>query len=1361
MSLLDLSRGWLLALTLGGAALILIYLGFVLWRSRTRVAAVEEPAGDAPGEPGGGAAPDRAGSGPGEDAETLAPALQRSFRDGVRRMLGALSGARSTYRVPWFLLAGAAGSRPRRLLAGTGLHLPFGEPAEAPGCTWWLLEHGVVIDLDGDLMLRADGASADERGRRALLRLLEKHRPERPIDGMVLTVSSTELEAAQRGGEAGLADLERRATALFGALRQVQHRLGLRFPIYVLITGCEAIRGFDAFARAIPERLHGSMLGWSSPFSVDTAYRDGWMDEAVAALSARLDRIQLEILAEQPRGVDLDEVYLFPGTLLSLTRPLRAWLDALFKPSAYHESMLLRGLYLCGRADAAGGDGTRGRRGLFLRDLIEAKVFAEAGLAAPTAATLVARNRTVRLAVAGLTVAALVLGLGTWRAARRLDDSRRTLARFVDKTAVHLADVGDRRRKGSELGAALLRDSAEHVLSGLARIDPERFGSVFIPSSWFSPFNDQLKRAMVTAYGDLVLEAIHGELSGRAAALSSPEWPRQARLAAALERGGGAGVDGVARPIAEMPSFQRLQAYVGELNRLDEQARSYNGLRDSADLSAFSGLVEYSFGIPLPENFVSTAGPFSRALHRADHPAFDLAPARPGAADNARLLARDLYRRLFREGELVRFLTTLEADLDRLTVAAPESNESFDDAILRLIGIEDALSGRGLEWAFRDRFALGPAYDRVLVDVERSRFLGPEVRSEIQAEGEEAWSDFRASLLGYRSRLTEGGFLAVEDGGARMELAPETVALKTALETFHDQPFLVLPPEPLPFRADLPAGERLLWDRDLLAQAADLSDEYRRFRANSGAFDYFPGELRPSLERIARHRLGVRMSDLVARAQSYEPVSEAASPLLREPALRAEIAAYEAAAKPLRQLVEQFRLLRLDAEAEELAALGAEQGVRLLAGVDELLEAERLYQPSGGDFSSWRGTGPVSAAAFDARDPEELAVRLAIQRRRLQQLGDDYARPLVTWLTAVAAGRRLPDDRGLLFQWESILDGLHDYRTQKPGNPLAALERYIVEELPAVELDGCWAGAGAAAPASAGDWFVARRDRLRRQLVERCGVLAGERAEAGYRELSALFNQRLAGRYPFADSNPDAFAAEAAPEDLRSFFALFDRHAPLLRALPADAPGLGAARGPALEFVARMGAVRELFAGFLDAEEPEPAPSFDLEAEFRVHQAAETGGHRIVDWGLTVGEREISFRDAERTARWTVGRPLRLTLRWAGGSPTVPAARAGDPRPALRVAERSAVYEHRNLWSLLALLETHRAPARDLDGAAEPPHVLALVVDTRAAESGTLDPTPTRVFVRLTVKAPGSTRPLELPRFPHRAPRLDPPRDRS
>ncbi|MDP9122071.1 MAG: type VI secretion system protein, partial [Acidobacteriota bacterium] len=303
--------------------------------------------------------------------------LAAAFAHAATRLRSLLRGRDWRYALPWVLLLGETDGAKSRLLGGAGLNLPLGEPAdptpeEGQGCNFWFLDRGIVLDVSGDLLLRADGRSSDERSWRQLLALLQRYRPGRPLDGVVLALPARDLLAPEplpdRPPGGALAD--EKAAVLHGKLRQAQQQLGLSFPVYILLTGCEMLTGFASFARELPEALRGGMLGWSSPYALSTLYQADWTGEAFDGLTAGLYRAQIEIFGAGQQVAEPDALFALPGELRKLEGPLRSWLGQIFKPSSYHEPLLLRGIYLCGAVageaglTSAGSAGPAGSAGL-------------------------------------------------------------------------------------------------------------------------------------------------------------------------------------------------------------------------------------------------------------------------------------------------------------------------------------------------------------------------------------------------------------------------------------------------------------------------------------------------------------------------------------------------------------------------------------------------------------------------------------------------------------------------------------------------------------------------------------------------------------------------------------------------------------------------------------------------------------------------------------------------------------------------------------------------------------------------------------------------------------------------------------
>lgn len=451
----------------------------------------------------------------------LAGAFRRALAE-LRRHLGA---GDSRYRLPWYALLGERAAGKSTLFPDSGLNLPLGAPAEpsperGDGCAFWFFDRGVVLDVSSEYVLGADGRALNERGWRHFLSLLREHRPERPLEGMVLALPCAGLTGPPEEEGARLAAAAEKGEELFRKLRQAQETLGMNFPVYVLVTGCEAIPGFESYVAEIPEHLRGDLFGWSSPYAPETAYRPEWLDEAFALLGAGLHRAQVEAFGDQAVIEDPDGVFGFPEEIQRLRDPLRVYLNQIFRASAYHELLPWRGLYFCGRvaageegADLLRGPGSVGRS-VFVRDTFDRKVFPERDLARPGSLAMLQGGRKLRVLQAVVVTLALISTLGLWWSAHDLRGRKRDLSSFLRNTARDLEEQRDRVARGAT-EHAFGHDKVFSLFDGMAKLNADWFGSAFIPSSWFSPFNQELKRAMVRAYDEIILKTLYDELGRR------------------------------------------------------------------------------------------------------------------------------------------------------------------------------------------------------------------------------------------------------------------------------------------------------------------------------------------------------------------------------------------------------------------------------------------------------------------------------------------------------------------------------------------------------------------------------------------------------------------------------------------------------------------------------------------------------------------------------------------------------------------------------------------------------------------------------------------------------------------------------
>lgn len=1343
--------------------LAILALLFVIFRSAKKK--------ETPPEQAGAETPEQAG----EKAEkpvakkvsVSVTGLRGSFSRALRMLRANVPGRNYRYQIPWCLMMGGSETGKTTALKQSGLNLPLGKPiGKGPevrkNCNWWFFEKGIVLDLAGDLVLREDGKSSDERGWRLFLRLLQRYRPERPLDSVIVTIPCTDLVDGK--GQAGpdLTVVAEKADLIYKKLWQAQKALGIRFPVYFLVTKCDAIEGFQSFCREMPERLNRNIFGWSNPHALDSGYTADWVSEAFRDIHNELSHTQFEMFTEGTGLKESDGLFVFPTNFQALSEPLQVYADHIFKQSVYHESFVLRGIYFCG--DSGTEMEREGpRRTFFLQDLFQKKVFTEFGLAGPAARTLVSRNRKVLTAQVIAALIVLVGGLGLWRGYHKLQVDKKALVPVLEQIAMDVEKTRDKWDMGQEglrlynllrQGPARIsfEESTRHLFEGMTNVSS--LESLAIPSSWFSDIHEQIRHSMTLAYDTIILKAMYIQLLQKAKAIFETTGNAQAT---------GRGLQGLVR-VEESPEFSELRTFVENLAELERYASIYNGLRTSRNLTDLGRVAKYLFGFDLPEGFYRNAKYYHEALGETEYRVFDPKIFQIKAKFfTLRKLTQKLYDRLFHSNPISAYLQVLALQLDNFGTesrSAPRDGRMIRDLLDTITQTEKILAEPALAWMGNEGFSLGPSFDNLLSSVEESLFLGPDMRAEVQETGEKAFYKLREELKTKTTTLT-GPLLKREGGEVILALSSNVVTLKTDLEKLLMQEFMTL--EPTEGRKfEIPSGMRLTWDTGLLEEAVKLIQPYEGFIRTG--LRSLPGELPDIIKNMAQHSLEVKMLDLIARAQRFESLATRLSGHSQEVALRTEIRNFREASKLLNRLLVAFDRLDLVESYLDLSDLAEWQTSTLLESADQLLMEEDLYAMKKGDFSWWEGTGPVAYAAFDVSGEEELKHYLGLQRERIRHLAYEYVEPVIAFLLNSNIPRNRTN-RGALFRWEKILSELDKFESRKPDNSITVLETYVLFDINQIDKVNFFEKiARKDLSERSGDFFLQRRNHLRRLIYARCQSLAAQEISGEYAKVGTLFNRKLAGRFPFAENEGGKVFMEADPADIRDFYLTFKGFAGDFGRLMSLRESHGISAEKAFDFMKQMKDLRGFFASFLDGvgeeKKKEELPLFDFLVEFRVNQGHEIGGNHIIEWRLTVGDQEFRYMGDKMTGRWRLGDPIRLNLRWAKDSVEFPLYVMGHS--GVKIDERTVEYSYKNKWSLVSFLKNHVGSPADFDGLADPkPHTLKFVIETGREERKKQDEEgpKTEVFIRMTPLVPDGKKSeiVVMPTlFPVRAPALSP-----
>ncbi|HYG86121.1 MAG TPA: type VI secretion protein IcmF/TssM N-terminal domain-containing protein [Azospirillum sp.] len=1230
---------WFFAGLLVLVLLIIVIMAVILVRGRAAAAAAGPAAPEALPPPSG--APAEEGGAPSAQApappEVTTRDIRRLFRAGLAAYRETLS--RNVYLVPWYLRTSVVASDDAGLLSCADEVRPPVVADRHAGFAWRFYDRAVVIDVDDPRAAWA-GVLDQLSRRRALL----------PTDGLILTIPLEELDDVRHAGARG--------TELYARLWEIQRTLGFALPVYVVVTGCEDIPGFATLAAALPDALKDGMLGWSSPYALETAFSPDFVGEALQTVADGLLAVELEVFGATATS-DGGSLFALAERLAGTEAPLRAMLGTAFKRTAYQETLYVRGLYFTGRLGSE-------TPALFGRDLLNRKVFAEVGLPRPTRALAVSRAWRRHAWPVGTGIAAALALLLLWVGGQRASTLSERLIPILSDIPPGLQQLAD-QRPALEAGAPLTSlhtDPAARFVHGVSALPTDWIFNP-LPASWISGVPDSVSSALAVGYHRLALSTVRDVAEERLRRLVRDGGPAPA----------GAG------------EFERLRAFAAEVGLAEGLARAYNSAHSSDPSMPLDEVLEFALGSGVARGFSARLHGWGidrppsdgavPALGPGMRRPLDLTAYRAEVNRRFRQFADAYFRDLAMGGLTAARLSVAASELDLLAGGARTGEDAATTYAEVLSSLEDAARGLSMQrgaWVGAGGPVLPPEFDTLLTQLEKSELLGPNLRAGImdlaQRRYDEAGAGSR-SLDSVIGRLVAPG----PNGGAR--LAPAAEQLRQTLSVWMGRRFM---------RTGSGAGQALVtaaagagWDRAALDTIPPLIEDYLLF--NTKDLPQAPQILRSSMRAAAQHQLRRGVEQILARALTGSPAGgvDRAGGLSR---VRESARALRTAFPVLAETMQSFRQIGLTASADAIRDVVGRQADAVLGQADRLLEGDQLYTPDAHALDVWVEGPLVPHALFGQTNPGGLALYLGNARQEVAMLARDIAAPVVEILEhpAMAGG----GGTGLVSKWSRIIAELDKYDGGRPNSSLSLLEKFVTVEAAAVDAVTCQGLGGVdGVPA---DFFQNRLAELKRWIADRCRLAFDARIHDAYVELASTFNETLTGRAPFAT----ALGAEPAdPAAVRAFYERFDARSEFLLNGLRNAERFGLPGLEALRFVETMAQARPLLTA---AVTPDQSGGLTLDPTFRVNRDREIGGSNIIEWKLASPAGAISSMLPRSPLRWYPGDRLSVTLRWA---------KDGSVQPAAGVAAGAVVdgtalrYDFDGPWSLFALMQRQAALQRD------------------------------------------------------------------
>jgi type VI secretion system protein ImpL len=407
-----------------------------------------------------------------------------SVVSGFKRLV---EGRKYLYELPWYMIIGQPAAGKTSVLLNSGINFPSDSQLDMANtqmalasnsgtinCSWWFSNEAVLLDTAGRYTQQSEAmsevkqpasgaqaaseASASGEGESTdaaksslplesqvkqskdamewlgFLGILRKARSRAPINGAVVAIDAGEIIAASPQERKLL------AARLRARLAELRIELGIRFPVYVVVTKSDLLKGFGDYFGNLTQEARAQVWGFSLPWNEkDSALSQmvnkakgksnntatigkqgnavGEQSDLYQRLNAELgllhERIEMALSSRMQEEYDLDKrrrLFALPQEFKAFSQLLLEVLEPLFLDSRYDTTQLtntLRGIYFTsveqegqavladqgsmlakllrfrGRGLKLEHQGQTGKRSFFVNDFLRKVVFAESHLVRP------------------------------------------------------------------------------------------------------------------------------------------------------------------------------------------------------------------------------------------------------------------------------------------------------------------------------------------------------------------------------------------------------------------------------------------------------------------------------------------------------------------------------------------------------------------------------------------------------------------------------------------------------------------------------------------------------------------------------------------------------------------------------------------------------------------------------------------------------------------------------------------------------------------------------------------------------------------------------------------------------------------
>ncbi|TCP91180.1 type VI secretion system protein ImpL [Cricetibacter osteomyelitidis] len=303
---------------------------------------------------------------------------------------------------------------------------------------WWASDEAILIDPDGAMVSQfTDKEAEDKIGEitkglwHHLLGWINKVRPRRPLNGIVLVLELSKLIGSKHSDRKAL------ATILRNRVREITEQFGARIPVYVVLNKADLIEGFDVFYDDLKQSERYENLGFSFTLNSED-HIDDWTKEFADGYDSFIKEIEETVfdrLATTISRDDREAMYMYVRQLAGAKEILQQFIGDVLESDRFTTTPYVRGIYFSSifqqglpadfyqdalskyfelKYAVPSYTREKSQRTYFTHNFFKNIIYPEAGLVSDNARESRSNRRKFILTMAGLSVVSVCL-LAVWQ----------------------------------------------------------------------------------------------------------------------------------------------------------------------------------------------------------------------------------------------------------------------------------------------------------------------------------------------------------------------------------------------------------------------------------------------------------------------------------------------------------------------------------------------------------------------------------------------------------------------------------------------------------------------------------------------------------------------------------------------------------------------------------------------------------------------------------------------------------------------------------------------------------------------------------------------------------------------------------